>query len=311
MLGVLLSLVGLWIFFKEQSLQEIKHGLASANYLYLVFSMIGIVFSVFIRAWRWQNLLPKDSKVTLMQSYKATMIGNMGNNILPIRLGEIARLIALRSLSGMRIIYSLSSIAVERVFDLLMLILLFFTGWIFIPDSMRDGISAKLIMIFYIFTIILILSLLIVYLFRNATTKFGTIIQNIFHNLQQLFQTTRWIKAFAISLILWMIYLLTTILVLYAFHLPKNQLLMVGLIYLIGSSVAYSIPSAPGAVWTYHAASAALLSGLIGDISFSVGSAVFMMHANVFILFTLLGIIHMLSLDFGFRDIIKNRRKYE
>src|SRR2546430_6430920 len=80
-----------------------------------------------LRAIRWQLILRGTSgtRLPLGPLWHATAIGFMANNLLPVRAGEVARAYAARQAVSVRFTTALASIAVERVFDGLMLVALF------------------------------------------------------------------------------------------------------------------------------------------------------------------------------------------
>jgi uncharacterized protein (TIRG00374 family) len=78
-----------------------------------------------LRTVRWRYLLQLEG-VTLpfVPLWHATAIGFMGNNLLPARAGEVARMYAASKLTSVKFAAALGSIAVERVLDGLTLVAL-------------------------------------------------------------------------------------------------------------------------------------------------------------------------------------------
>lgn len=77
------------------------------------------------RAVRWQIMLAKSAgQARLGPVWQATAIGFMANNILPARGGELAKAYAGSRLVNVSFTTALASIAVERVFDGLIIVLL-------------------------------------------------------------------------------------------------------------------------------------------------------------------------------------------
>jgi len=71
-----------------------------------------------IRAWRWKALLePVRAGTAFRSRFRATMIGFMGNNLLPARVGEFARAYVLSRLEAVPVAASLGTLVLERVFD--------------------------------------------------------------------------------------------------------------------------------------------------------------------------------------------------
>lgn len=78
-----------------------------------------------IRAMRWRIMLARSAgQAALRPVWQATAIGFMANNVLPARGGELARAYVASRLMPVRFTTALGSLAVERVFDGLILVLL-------------------------------------------------------------------------------------------------------------------------------------------------------------------------------------------
>ncbi len=80
--------------------------------------------TLWLRAWRWQALLAGRKRVGVRSCLSSTCVGFLANNILPFRLGELVRVRSLRQLEGVSAAALLGSVAVERILDLLALILM-------------------------------------------------------------------------------------------------------------------------------------------------------------------------------------------
>jgi uncharacterized protein (TIRG00374 family) len=78
-----------------------------------------------LRARRWQTILePVAAKIPLGPLWRATAIGMMVNNVVPARAGEIARAYALTKEAAVPFPTALASLAVDRLFDAIVLLLL-------------------------------------------------------------------------------------------------------------------------------------------------------------------------------------------
>ena len=78
-----------------------------------------------LRAPRWQTILePVTAKISLGPLWRATAVGMMVNNVVPARAGEIARAYALTKEAPVAFPTALASLAVDRLFDAIVLLLL-------------------------------------------------------------------------------------------------------------------------------------------------------------------------------------------
>src|SRR5574342_1302753 len=116
-LGVLISLLFIWLALRGLRLEEFWDSVKQANYLWLI-PGIGVYFvGVLARAWRWHYLLGPIKKIPTKTMFPITTIGYMGNNVYPARAGEVLRAVILKRREGVSISASLATIIVERIFD--------------------------------------------------------------------------------------------------------------------------------------------------------------------------------------------------
>jgi len=96
-----------------------------ANYL-LISLGVGLSLVVYLlRALRWKFLLMPLKKSHLSNLFSATVIGFMVNSLIPGRLGEIVRPYLLGQKEGLSKTAAFATIIVERIFDLIIILVLF------------------------------------------------------------------------------------------------------------------------------------------------------------------------------------------
>ncbi len=116
-LGVLISIIFIWLAVRGLKLDEFWGAVKQANYIWLI-PGIGVYFiGVWVRAWRWHYLLKPIKEIPTKTMFPITTIGYMGNNIYPARAGEVLRAVILKRKEGVSISASLATIIVERIFD--------------------------------------------------------------------------------------------------------------------------------------------------------------------------------------------------
>lgn len=123
-LGIALSAVLLWWTLRDVSLTVVWSELQRSNLgLFLIAACLGtIIFP--IRAARWRTILSPIADVPMGPLWRSTAIGMMVNNVIPARAGEIARAFALTRETRIPFSSALASLAVDRVFDGLTVLLL-------------------------------------------------------------------------------------------------------------------------------------------------------------------------------------------
>ena len=83
----------------------------------IVGAVVFLFLSYWIRAWRWRYLLAPIRKIPVGPLFRSTLIGFMGNYLLPFRAGEIMRAVSIGKTQEISKSAALGSIVLERVFD--------------------------------------------------------------------------------------------------------------------------------------------------------------------------------------------------
>src|SRR5690348_9990222 len=95
-LGIAISILCLYFAFRHVDFANAVERAKSANYWLLLLGAIGATGMFPLRARRWQTILdPVAPKLPLGKLWRATAIGMMVNNVVPLRAGEFARAFAL------------------------------------------------------------------------------------------------------------------------------------------------------------------------------------------------------------------------
>lgn len=137
LLSVIISFLALYYAFRKVPVEELIAYLSSINYLWVFPAVILIIVAFVIRAQRWKVILEDRLHLNFWQAYHPLMIAFMINLILPGRIGEIVRPALLKKRENLPFSIGLASVIAERLFDLIMLLLLFITITYFVtidPD---------------------------------------------------------------------------------------------------------------------------------------------------------------------------------
>jgi glycosyltransferase 2 family protein len=132
--GVLISLVFLYLALRGLHLEDLGQAAREANYWWLIPGVLVYFLGVWARAWRWHYLLRPVKQISTRSMFPVVAIGYMGNNIYPARAGEVLRAVVLKRREGVPVSASLATIIVERIFDGVVML-----GFIFInlPELAR------------------------------------------------------------------------------------------------------------------------------------------------------------------------------
>jgi uncharacterized protein (TIRG00374 family) len=124
LLGLLLSAAGLWYAFHGVDLSAVIKAIGRIGGIWVVGSVLVGLASLVLRAVRWRFLLEASPPVGISALTSATFIGMAANNLLPARLGEAVRAWILANRRRMSLPTVLASIMVERLLDVIALLVL-------------------------------------------------------------------------------------------------------------------------------------------------------------------------------------------
>lgn len=122
-LGLAISAVALFVAFNGVDWSDVHRALAEANYGLLLAPLPLLLILLVMKAHRWRLLFHPDASPSLISSFGALTIGYMTGTILPLQLGEVARAYVLGESTGMKKMRVLSTVAVERLLDTIVLLL--------------------------------------------------------------------------------------------------------------------------------------------------------------------------------------------
>ena len=119
-LAVSVLFIGLLI--RGTDFGEIRDAFRDADYLLVLASLPVYFLGIWVRTLRWQYLLRPVAKPSSLRLYPVVIIGLTVNNLIPARVGELARAYVLGEREKVSKMASLGTIAVDRLFDGLTLV---------------------------------------------------------------------------------------------------------------------------------------------------------------------------------------------
>ncbi|MBI9084474.1 MAG: flippase-like domain-containing protein [Desulfobacterales bacterium] len=124
LIGALISAVALYLAFRNVPFGDLVAYLAAIDPFWALSSVAVVMVSFTLRAYRWQVILGSSHRIGFKNAYHPLMIGFMLNCILPGRVGELARPAVLKKQEGVAYTTGLATVAVERTFDVILLLLM-------------------------------------------------------------------------------------------------------------------------------------------------------------------------------------------
>lgn len=163
-----LSISGLsiWLVLRNIRLDQFIDNLSRVGFQTFFLASIVYFISYFLRVLCWHTLL--GGKVSFWDAFFTMGAGYLLNNTLPFRLGEIGRAILLSDPQGPSTFEVLSSILVERIFDVLLAAVFVLS---MLPRIIGKGYDQTLIVIALILSIMVLLSLILIVRFRASIIR--------------------------------------------------------------------------------------------------------------------------------------------
>lgn len=123
--GLLIGGVFLYLTARNVDLHEVMGAIYAIKSWWLLPLTLIYILNVALRGVRWRLMFPDESRPSLRHAVDAFLIGKVGNNFMPGRIGEllragvVGRLLPKVGLSG-----SLATIVVEKMFDAFAILIL-------------------------------------------------------------------------------------------------------------------------------------------------------------------------------------------
>jgi uncharacterized protein (TIRG00374 family) len=133
LVGLLISAFFIYLTLPSLHLPDVARALRTATYWWLLPGIAVYFVGLWARAWRWHYTLRHLKPVPSSRLFPLVCIGYFGNNIYPLRAGEVIRSLVLKRREDIAVTSSLATVIIERVFDGLVMLLFVFLALPFAP----------------------------------------------------------------------------------------------------------------------------------------------------------------------------------
>ncbi|MEI0685506.1 lysylphosphatidylglycerol synthase transmembrane domain-containing protein [Brachyspira pilosicoli] len=118
-IGIIISIACLYFAFRGIDIKGSIEVVKNINVTYFIISLILSVVIIALRGLRWECFIPLKKPIKKRTVVMATYIGFMANNILPAKLGEVARAYILGIKEDVSKSALIASVVTERLFDVI------------------------------------------------------------------------------------------------------------------------------------------------------------------------------------------------
>jgi glycosyltransferase 2 family protein len=324
--AVSLSLAALLLalFLRTLDFAAVGRAIAAAHVGWLALATTtGLLGTPLFRSWRWALLLRKAGRPSALQLNSATCIGFAASTLLPARAGEIVRPVVLARSAGLPVAPCIASIALERLIDLVTVIVLFVVyaiGWT--PPGMSGDEAGRFELLRRSAFLLGLGTLgglaflgflaakkertdrLVKPLLRPLPAKIGAKVESILlsflDGLGSLGSLRAVLVVAAASLFLWTLIGFQIWSTMRAFDLVFP--FPVSFFVLTWAVLGLAIPT-PGGVGGYHAAIAYSLTGFYGVAKNTAAAFALVSHALSFVPITLIGLVFLAVSGFSLRSL--------
>jgi uncharacterized protein (TIRG00374 family) len=323
-IGVLISIVFIWLALRGLRLNEFWGAVKKANYIWLIPGIAVYFVGVWVRAWRWHYLLGPIKKIPTETMFPITTIGYMGNNIYPARAGEVLRAVILKRKEGVPISASLATIIVERIFDGVVMLAFVFvnlpelaklTGGSGFVGSIQDvavigtGVFLGALAVFLVAAMFPQMAARIgLWMIEHLTPQrmhegISSVMHKFLDGLESLRSPFNVLMVFFTSVLIWLLETGKYWFVMHAFNFSVSffaLMLMNGIV-----NLATTIPSAPGYIGTFDAPGIAVLTAYGVDQATAAGYTL-VLHVALWLPITLLGAYYLAREGITWNDSLRS-----
>ncbi len=313
-LGVLIS--ALFVYWTAAGLEwrEFGSALREAQYWWLVPAVLVYFGAVWARTWRWHYMLRHMKEIPLRRLFPVVVIGYMGNNVYPMRAGEFLRSYVLKRNEGVSVSASLATVALERLFDGLVMCAFVFATLPFVP--LPAGYRILVVSFSTLFFVALLVFLFLASnperterlamavigrsMPRRARPKVTELIGKFLRGLESLRSPREVLMIFLTSIAIWLTETTKYWFVMHAFPFEVSFAVLMLMTAVV--NLFTTIPSAPGYVGTFDKPGIEVLKSF-GVLESTAAAYTIVLHIALWLPITLLGLVYASHASLKWREI--------
>ena len=326
-LGLAISIAFLALAARNLHWPEVAQALRQADYPWLVPGVAVYLIGVLVRSWRWHFLLRPLQAVPSRKLFPVLAIGYFGNNVFPVRAGELLRIYLLKLFFTIPMSAGLATILVERAFDGIVMLAFVFLNLPRLSSLSADPqVSATLQALAVGGAVVFLGATLTLILLAVFPGRFAALAQLAIDRAlpgRMRVRARRLFDQFLVglgalrspfdvlmilgtSILIWLLETLKYWFVMHAFPFQVSffvLMLMNGIV-----NLATTLPSAPGYLGTFDAPGIAVLEGSGVSAALAAGYT-FVLHAALWLPITLLGGYYLLRTGLNLRTMQSEARR--
>jgi len=316
LIGLIISAGFLYLSLRQADFGQIIGAFRTARYGYVVLGLAGVVVTVLVRGLRWSVLT--QGRLTVTDGFWLFNVGFLFNNVLPARLGEFARAYLAGRRPAMHFTSALSSIVVERLFDMVAVVVLIGAALLVLPLPALAvsggalmgvlalvGIAALAAAAHWPQRALNVGSRLLSLMPRISREAARDFLQPFVDGLGGVSEWRTFALGLGLSIFAWVVSGFAAWLLMLAFW--REVPIIVSQLVVAAAGLGIAIPAAPSGVGPYEAAVIGVLTtlGYNADVSRSFA---FALHGANILVTSLLGLLGLMREGVSFGQVVQGAR---
>lgn len=293
-LGIVVSLLAIYFIVNQISFEHLTSALLNAQYGYLVPCMLFLVLGLVTRAIRWRLLL--SGSISLGRAFSIMNVAYLVNGVLPMRIGEVARIfLTTRLEKPVPALQTASTIIIERLLDLLAVVIMMALALTVghVHDELRLAGVFGAITALLGFCILIFLARqrklaqsIVEWFVKHISFLQGfnlpKYVNDFLDGLMPITHMPSLLSALGWTAISWLLSMIAGYILMFAYY-PQGDWTATAL-YIASAAFAIAVPAVPGNIGTYEYSILLALSALGYDQTGTATAFAITVHAvNVFV----------------------------
>lgn len=293
----------LWLALRRVEFDALGRALLEAEWVWLIPMAAVMALDLLIRAVRWRVLLSRAAPrpAPIWALFKLEAAGLAVNNVLFLRLGELARAVLAARRLGIPALASMASVAIERALDVAALLALFVLATRAVP-----GVAPKEVVVAAMLVLAGAVAALALLAVAESAVAEGGIIERALRSWPRIHELVEQLslgaavlrspmaaaQAAALSVALWSVDALLYWAAARALHLGELVDYPRSILVLSWAGASSAIPAAPGSIGTFEAVVASIVVKL-GAAAEPAFAYALVTHMVMYLFVTVLGLLFL------------------
>jgi uncharacterized protein (TIRG00374 family) len=262
-LGVVLSVLFLFVAMRNVAVRDVQAALGQANTGYIALALGSVALNILAKALRWRILLgDAGRRIAFVRVLASLVVGQMLNLLLPARAGDISRAYVIGR-AGPGPLFVVGTIVLEKLLDMILYATLFVLLLLLIPLPDWLGNSATAVALVTCVAVVVVAAIAFS---RDALTRLleryaerlparmrGRLLhrlRSVLASLDVLRNRPDMVKLLVCSVLIWTTAVLNNALILLALHMSLP--LSASLLVLVVLQAGITLPSLPGNIGIFE-----------------------------------------------------------